>query len=59
MEQEGKKDNMYGMTDEERATLMRKRALPPIKEEVKEEEEPEFENMFIQMCCMSNRKKNL
>ena len=40
MEQEGKKDNMYGMTDEERATLMRKRALPPIKEEVKEEEEP-------------------
>lgn len=63
MEQEGKtdntyvmNDNTYVMTDEERAKLMRKRTLPPIKE-VTEEEEPDFENMFSQLCCVLNRKK--
>ena len=48
------KDNTYVMTDEERAMLMRKRTLPPIKEE---EEQPELDNIFTQLCCMSKRTK--
>lgn len=48
------------MTDEERATLMRKRPLPPIKEEEKEQkEQKEQESVLFRLNvfdCYTQRK---
>jgi len=49
-----KTENTYIMTDEERGTLMRKRNLPSIKEEEKEEDSV-LDDFIFQLCCMKNR----